>query len=316
MSVIQQLLESQGAWIIPMLLLVLLGKYLSRPSVKGRSGERQVNRGLKQLPSDHYTIYHDIYLPRPDGEGSTQVDHLVVSRFGLFVIETKNYQGWIFGDEKQGKWTQQIYRKRSKFQNPLHQNLLHIRALECFLGIERRHFHNIIYFAGDCTFKTKLPANVMKRGLLGFIKGHQEQSLSSDILTAALKQLDELVATTEKKQAAKSHKKQLQDRQVRKRSKQNGSKQTQGALQTQPPTISEPLTESATKTQGATSQLASNHSTDNLQIEKNGKAPAQTSPPLCPKCQIPMLRREAKRGANAGNQFWGCTNFPKCRSTS
>ncbi len=52
----------------------------------------------------------------------TQLDHVVVSRFGVFVIETKNYRGWIFGSEKQPQWTQQIYRQKNRFQNPLHQN--------------------------------------------------------------------------------------------------------------------------------------------------------------------------------------------------
>ncbi|WP_018968658.1 nuclease-related domain-containing protein [Rubritalea marina] len=300
---IQSIWDNFGWMLILAVVIFVLKEIFSLPTIKGRIGEGLVNRSLKRLPTADYKVYHDLYLDRPDGEGSTQVDHLVVSRFGLFVIETKNYQGWIFGDEKHRQWTQQIYRKKSKFQNPLHQNQLHIRALECFLGLERNHFHNIIYFTGDCTFKTKLPANVMKRGLLAFIKAHQEKTLRSDTLTASLKQLDELVASSDKKQLAISHKRQLHERRHASPKsitrKQNVSSQTQGVSQAK----------------RAGTPLSSNRPPDNLQIVED-EATAQTAAPLCPKCQIPMLHREAKRGANVGKQFWGCANFPKCRCTS
>ncbi len=70
-------------------------------------------------------------LTLPDGEGATtQIDHLLLSPFGVFVIETKNYKGWIFGSERQKQWTQKIYKKSFKFQNPIHQNYKHMKVLE------------------------------------------------------------------------------------------------------------------------------------------------------------------------------------------
>jgi hypothetical protein len=65
----------------------------------------------------------------------------LVSPFGVFVIETKNYKGWILGDEKQRQWMQQIYGKKNRFQNPLHQNQLHVRALMDFLALPESPFH-------------------------------------------------------------------------------------------------------------------------------------------------------------------------------
>ncbi len=48
--------------------------------------------------------------------GTTQIDHLLVSRFGVFVIETKHYNGWIFANPKHPTWTQVIYKKISNFK--------------------------------------------------------------------------------------------------------------------------------------------------------------------------------------------------------
>ena len=61
-------------------------------------------------------------------DGTTQIDHILVSRFGVFVIETKDYKGWIFANAMHATWTQVLYRVRFKFQNPILQNMRHVRA--------------------------------------------------------------------------------------------------------------------------------------------------------------------------------------------
>jgi hypothetical protein len=142
--------------------------------VKGRIGETFVSVGaLRRLDPKIHRIFNDIVLPRPDRKGTTQIDHVVVSPFGIFVIETKNYGGWIFGDEDSRYWTQTIYGKKSRFQNPLHQNALHVRALAIATGLPRDCFHNLVYFAGDATSKTSLPPQVMTEGLASYIRGHR-----------------------------------------------------------------------------------------------------------------------------------------------
>ncbi|MDZ7854092.1 MAG: nuclease-related domain-containing protein [Halomonas sp.] len=80
------------------------------------------------MPAETYKPIHNVTLPTPDG--STQIDHIFVSRFGIFVVETKNMKGWIFGDKDQAQWTQKIYRKSFRFQNPLRQNYKHVKSLE------------------------------------------------------------------------------------------------------------------------------------------------------------------------------------------
>lgn len=158
------------------LALSLLGRFLRSPKMKGRFGEAVVSVGaLKRLDPKVYRVFNDLVLPRPDGKGTTQIDHVVVSPFGIFVIETKNYAGWIFGNETSRQWTQVIYGKKNRFQNPLHQNALHVRALAIATGLPRDCFHNLVYFAGEATLKTWLPPLVMTEGLASYIRGHRAE---------------------------------------------------------------------------------------------------------------------------------------------
>ncbi|QFQ77032.1 NERD domain-containing protein [Vibrio harveyi] len=153
-------------YLVPLLLIVSVFK--SR-WLKGVFGEFLVNRLLSKLPESDYTLIKDVTLPTNDG--TTQVDHIVVSRYGIFVVETKNMKGWIFGSARQKQWTQKIYRHSSKFQNPLHQNYKHIKALETLLGCSEEHLHSVIVFIGDSTFKTEMPPNVTyARGSIRYIQ--------------------------------------------------------------------------------------------------------------------------------------------------
>ncbi|HHX8487951.1 TPA: NERD domain-containing protein [Vibrio diabolicus] len=157
---------AQVWYLVPLLLIVSVFK--SR-WLKGAFGEFLVNRLLSKLPESDYTLIKDVTLPTSDG--TTQVDHIVVSKYGIFVVETKNMKGWIFGSARQRQWTQKIYRHSSKFQNPLHQNYKHIKALETLLGCSEEHLHSVIVFIGDSTFKTEMPPNVTyARGSIRYIQ--------------------------------------------------------------------------------------------------------------------------------------------------
>src|SRR5437868_4579974 len=97
-----------------------------------------------------YHRFHNLIVPIE--QATTQIDHVLVSRFGIFVIETKNMGGWIFGTENDAQWTQVLFRKKFRFQNPLRQNYRHTTALAGFLGVEHSLFHSIAFFIGDCRF--------------------------------------------------------------------------------------------------------------------------------------------------------------------
>lgn len=121
----------------------------------GKYGEANINLRLKGLPESEYIVLEDIMVPNASGTGTTQIDHVVVSPYGIFIIETKNYQGWIYGSEHAEKWTQNIYGNKHELFNPLLQNATHIRALRKVLSD-----HKYLPFISIVTFPTKADIKV------------------------------------------------------------------------------------------------------------------------------------------------------------
>lgn len=112
----------------PFLIIIILIK-LFLPKLKGMLGEKRVNSSLSKLPHEKYEILNDIMIR--NGKGTTQIDHIVISEYGIFVIETKNYDGLIYGREKDRMWTQVINKNaKFRFMNPLRQNYGHVKALQ------------------------------------------------------------------------------------------------------------------------------------------------------------------------------------------
>ena len=146
---------------------------------KGVMGEFIVNVAAKlMLDKNEYHLIKNVTLPTEDG--TTQIDHVIVSKYGLFVVETKNMKGWSFGDPKQSQWTQQIFKHKSKFQNPLQQNYKHVKTLESLLGLSDQQIYSLIVFVGESTFKTEMPANVTHGiGYIRFIKSKTTSVLSA-----------------------------------------------------------------------------------------------------------------------------------------
>lgn len=165
--------------------LALIITLFRLPAVKGWFGEAQ-GALAKHLLLDRaiYTTLNNITIPTSNG--TTQIDHIVVSRHGIFVIETKNMKGWIFGDEKTPQWTQNVFGRKYRFQNPLHQNYRHIRALAEFLRLPDDRFHSVVMFWGNAKLKTPLPDNVLTRGYTGYIKSKQAAVFSDDEVKAII----------------------------------------------------------------------------------------------------------------------------------
>lgn len=187
-SVAAQLLSA--LWpLIPAIIAVML---LKTAWFKGVYGELIINLALRfQLNQKEYRPLKDLTLPTPDG--TTQIDHLIVSRFGVFVIETKNMKGWIFGGERQAQWTQKIYRRSYKFQNPLRQNYKHVKTVQELLGIPEEKIHNVVVFIGDAKIKTGMPANVVYggRGLTNYIKSKKQAAFDTGQMDDMVKRLTE-----------------------------------------------------------------------------------------------------------------------------
>jgi len=236
-------------WIFP---LLIAGAVIKTPWFKGLFGEWMVRMSAKFLlnPKEYRPI-HNVTLKTPDG--TTQIDHIFVSRFGVFVVETKNYSGWIFGGEHQPMWTQKLFKITNKFQNPLRQNYKHVKALEALLNLPPEQIHSVIVFVGGSEFKTEMPPNVTYAGgYISYIKSKTEIFLSPSEVDAVF---------------------------------------------------------TAIGTGKMTPSRATNREhVKNVQLRLDSDAPR-----LCPKCGAQMVLRTTKSEDKAGNKFWGCSAFPKCR---
>jgi hypothetical protein len=164
-------------------------------------GEREVAHILSEgLDYKDYYIFNNLTIPS-DNNGSSQIDHLVVSRFGIFVIESKDYKGWIFGNKDQDDWTQSLPGGKNKFnfQNPIHQNWSHIMSLRSLMPIiPEKDFYSIVVFTGDCEIKTDSIENVVYADdLIKSIKRYKEDRLSLDNIHSVIGKLSYVCQTVD-----------------------------------------------------------------------------------------------------------------------
>lgn len=160
---------------------------------KGRLGEYQIYKRLKHYEKQGDKFLFNLYLPKQDGTTS-EIDVLMLSRYGLFVFESKNYSGWIFGNEHQKSWVQTLPqgkgRKAQKehFYNPVKQNAAHIRCLRQVIDNVDVPMWSVIAFSERCTLKkveiSSSDIFVVNRdrieGIVRHVMKTQPQALSGD----------------------------------------------------------------------------------------------------------------------------------------
>ncbi|WP_182405184.1 nuclease-related domain-containing protein [Psychrobacter sp. GP33] len=312
---------------------------------KGFVGETVINLVTwLMLDKKTYHRLNNITLPLANG-GSTQIDHVIVSIYGIFVIETKHYKGWIFGSERQAQWTQSIMGRKYKFQNPLRQNYLHIKTLAELLTLDMYYFHSMIVFIGECKLKTsdKLPKNVMKSGMVTYIKDKQ-----NILLTEA--DVQSIVEQIETNRFAKSWRTNRQHKAYLKNKHSDAGNQLKNipvkGLNAKPIAGLKaiPKVQVAFKPKEVnrcSGQVEQDKSpidyftndnfmdngvfitpfalaevepinNENFVTEPVNHPTISTSIPACPKCNGEMIERIAKKGARQGQVFFSCTQFPKC----
>lgn len=256
-------------------IMVVLGLLVSNPHFIGYMGELKIAGYLKDL-SKEYVVLNGVTIP-DQRSGTTQIDHVVVSPYGIFVIETKNYSGWIFGDAKQSQWTQVQYKKKYRFQNPLRQNYKHVKSLQALTGLPAKSFIPIVAFMNRAKFKTDVPQGVFVSGFsaIDHLKSVKDEILTPEEMVSVIEKLE----THALKKGLKTH---FQHVAYVKNLQQEKS------LPPPSPKVEAPAVPSIVNTEF-------------------------TPPPICPKCQAEMILRTAKSGRNSGNQFWGCKRYPACR---
>ena len=165
-------------------------KYLQKAeaNVKGFVGEFVVDQIANRYLPEDFKILSDVVLKSDNG--TTQIDQILVSPYGIFVIEVKNYKGWIFGSN--GRWTQVLYNTKHKFQSPLKQNCKHVNTLQSILKFPDEKFRSLIVFSDDVIFKTTMPDNVVigAQGYLNYLLKHQTVLLEKDIVETSVTMIE------------------------------------------------------------------------------------------------------------------------------
>ena len=236
----------------------------------GRHGEKLTERELNlvRLFGRGGKILRNIYVPKENGETS-EIDVVFITQKGIFVIESKNYSGWIFGDEKSVYWTVMLPNKqKNKFYNPIKQNETHIKWLGKYLNEEIPLF-SIIVFSERCELKKIIVENPDIR----VIKRDKLYANIRDIWNASKDRLEE-------KQVNILYEKLKMLTHVSEAVKQ------------------EHIANISNKYKAAKDPVPS-------KVPKDAK--------ICPRCGGELVIRTAKKGTNTGNQFYGCSNYPKCR---
>jgi hypothetical protein len=213
---------AHGYGIIILFIIFLILTVFSA-KIKGYIGEKTVVVILSRLDSEIYKVINDITIET--GKGTSQIDHVIISKYGVFVIETKNYKGWIFGDDYSQYWTQVIYKRKEKLYNPIKQNYGHVQALKSVL---QENFPNIKYipivvFPIKSTLKVKTRNHVIYGiRLLKTIKTYQEENLTTNEMNTIYSQLSSL--NKKDRQTKKEHVKNIQQK------KNNMTQKTKGNI--------------------------------------------------------------------------------------
>lgn len=137
---------------IVLLTLCILSK-IYYPKLRGIMGEFWVKLELKKLPKDKYIVLNDVMIKNESG--THQIDHIVLSNYGVFVIEMKNYYGLIRGKEYDNKWCQYLGKTKNYFVNPIHQNYGHIKSLSDLLKLDEKYFISIVCFSNQAKVDVK-----------------------------------------------------------------------------------------------------------------------------------------------------------------
>lgn len=163
--------------IIIFILLILVTVFYKK--IRGFMGEFWVKQELKKLPKDKYIILNDIMIK--SSKGSHQIDHIIISKYGIFVVEMKNYYGLITGEEHQNKWTQHLGKNKYYFNNPIHQNYGHIKALEELLNLSEDKFISIICISNQAKLKVKAKNVTQLDFVNDLIKSYNNEIIIEDL---------------------------------------------------------------------------------------------------------------------------------------
>ncbi len=239
---------------------------------KGTRGEYHMYLWAKFMENDGARFLFNCYLPK-DNDETTEIDMIMIHTSGIYVFESKNYSGWIFGNEYDKEWTQTLPGRKGvskeHFLNPIMQNKNHIDCLEKCIS-ENIPIYSMVVFSDKCDFKQVkvLSSNtyVVKQS---WLRGY----LSSNVASVGYVLSPELIESIYTKLFPYT---QVSDYEKAKHVYDIKFKQYVNEVNNTP------------------------------KIGSDGIL-------YCPWCNGKLILRTTQRGPYAGSQFYGCSNFPKCK---
>lgn len=255
---------------------------------KGRLGEYMTYKNLRNWEKSGAKFLFNLYIPKGENE-TTEIDVLMITPKGLFVFESKNYSGWIFGSEYQRNWYQTLPQGRGRshkesFYNPIMQNRTHIQHLQILVG-ENIPMYSVIIFSDRCTLKKV----EVKSQDIHVINRYDVM----DTVASVCNRIQNVV---------------LSERQITEIfDKLYPYTQVDSAVRVQH------IANIQNKLNPIPTEPEAGKQTDKNATAEDHSGSVQSKVLICPKCGGTLILRTAARGPKAGNRFYGCSNYPKCR---
>lgn len=337
----------------------------------GGYAEKKIEKELKKTAifGENVKVYRNLYVPKKNGETS-EIDVMLLTQRGIFVIESKFYSGWIFGNEIDQYWTASLPNgEKNRFYNPIKQNKTHIKWLKEYIQSKDKKYagipvYSLIVFANKCELKKITIFNqdvkvIKKQDMKQTIKTIFNNSIDIldvgeiEFLNSCLEEL-----THVNKDVKKQHIKDINEKYKKKNNvvektvtgtavcdsagktskSGNGDDEkdeelTKSVVENKEKNLTELVAENKEKmspesivnnkedvvkptTTDKEAQVSGEADQDKKEeLVKSDSENNSNSGLICPKCGSKLVLRTAKKGKYAGNEFLGCSAFPKCRFT-
>ena len=281
-----------GLAIAAMLLSVVSWWRRGKARRSGRRGEKMVAKELARLKKKDFIVINDLMLPSANGRTS-QIDHVVVSTRGIFVIETKNHAGRISGGEHAQYWQQHLPSQSRTFYNPLLQNRSHLRAIRRLLPkMDAELFSTMVVFTEAWRLDIKADEIIKERRFL------PDRHIIRTLIPAERR----------KKHWWRPGKEVVLD-------EHKMATRIEGMLDE---ILRRPRIIDRDSLRGIADKLTSANVTDRSARRKHTEYARQTSKNVsgdirsgkCPRCGAQLVVRRSPHG-----EFAGCSNYPACRFT-
>lgn len=163
--------------LITCILVIVICKVFGTKII-GWFGELWTKQELNKLPKDKYKILNDVFIKENDN--THQIDHVVVSPYGIFSIETKQYNGYITGNKYDKNWIRHAGKNKYYYTNPIRQNYGHVKALSGLLSIDESKIFNIVCISSKARLKIEHDGELVRiNTIIDKIKSYSDEIISN-----------------------------------------------------------------------------------------------------------------------------------------